>query len=207
MKIIESNNQIKLKIYTELAKEFNAKFNRNREKIQAEIRELASVALITSETFRSLVYGELNSHFGFNEGTASFSVNSIIALIVSKINMTYVQAKATVNGLNSGLYINLYRGTHSILESNEAYIQAENYNIPWLKWLLTEGDKIIVSGYNIKFEDGKGRSGWAIMIQDNSKSWRVPAEYSGVEDDNWITRSLQTSQFKEGLESILSKYL
>lgn len=207
MKIIETNNVIRLKIYTEIAKQMNAKFNKNRSKIQDEIRNLSRIALLSSNTYESLTSGELNVHFGFPVGTATYAVDTIVGLIVSKINLTHIQAKASSAGINSNLYINLYRGTQDILEIGQAYIETDKYNLPWLKWLLTEGDKIIISGYDIRLESGKGRSDGGIMVTNNSGVWRVPPEYAGTEDNNWITQTFSSPAYQQALESILSKYL
>lgn len=207
MKIIESNNAIKLKVYTELAKQMNAKFNKNRGTIQESIRNMSRIALVSSPTYNSLINGELNAQFGFPIGSASISVDKIISLIVGKINLTHLQAKAKSSGISSSLYVNLYRGTQDILETSEAYVDADEYQLPWLKWLLTAGDIIIISGYDIRLEEGKGRSGGGIMVQKNSGVWRVPPEFAGTEDDNWITQVFSSTAYQNELESILSKYL
>jgi hypothetical protein len=62
--------------------------------------------------------------------------------------------------------------------------------IPWVDWLLLEGDSFIISDYTFSASN-RGRSGFGIMVEDVGKAWRVPALYSGTLKNNWVTRTLK----------------
>lgn len=207
MRIIESDNAIKLKLYEEIARALNSSITKNREKILLNIRLLAKTVLLSSNTYNSLINGSLNYHFGFPGQTAQEQVNAIIDYVVNKINLIHYRAKSNTTGINSGLQVNLYRGSEQLLSLPSATIKVEELQIPWLQWLLTEGDSIIISGFSIKLEQGVGRSGGGIMIANNAGSWRVPPEYAGTDEDNWLTRTLGSSIFQNGVEKILKDHL
>ena len=78
--------------------------------------------------------------------------------------------------------------------------------MPWLDWLITEGDKPIVKGYKY-VNDVIGRSGQGIMKQQNGESWRVPPEFAGDINDNFITRALDEPAFISRLTAIIKNAL
>ena len=57
-----------------------------------------------------------------------------------------------------------------------------------LQWLVERGDEIIVACYSYDAQSGLGRSGLGYMSQGGA--FRVPPQFSGTSDDNFITRSL-----------------
>jgi hypothetical protein len=66
--------------------------------------------------------------------------------------------------------------------------------IPWLQWLLIEGDKFIITGYTYIVEPTvveKSRTDKGIMHK-STRSWRVPPAHSGTPDDNFLTRALDS---------------
>ena len=61
--------------------------------------------------------------------------------------------------------------------------------LPRLKWLLTLGDKIIITEFEVEYKDGSGRSGLASMSEGGT--FRVNPSFSGTEENNFITRAFQ----------------
>ena len=76
----------------------------------------------------------------------------------------------------------------------------------WLDWLLKRGDSIIVVNYQYNPQTGIGRSKLGNMVDGGS--FRIPPQFSGTIDDNFITRSFSgptqeqqlTKLFKDILE-------
>ena len=62
-------------------------------------------------------------------------------------------------------------------------------SIPWLKWLLTAGDAIIIGDFGVDYEVGTGRTGGATM-KKSEKPFKVNPLYSGDEVDNFVTRAI-----------------
>ncbi|NCA31122.1 MAG: hypothetical protein EBS93_10465 [Chitinophagia bacterium] len=83
-----------------------------------------------------------------------------------------------------------------VLSSDDALVidNLRGYNLPWLEWLLLEGNKIIVRKQQVEFGPNiASRTGNAIMRPSN-KSWRVPSEFAGTITNNWITRAIDNSE-------------
>ena len=69
----------------------------------------------------------------------------------------------------------------------------KNQKLDWLKWLLLYGDRTIISGYEFTIKnDNKSRTGRGIMQGSVSGSWRVPSDYAGNVDNNWIIKGIES---------------
>ena len=83
-----------------------------------------------------------------------------------------------------------------VLSSDSGFVidALRGYQLPWLEWLLLEGNKAIISKQEVIIGPNKfSRTGLAIMRPSN-KSWRVPSEFAGTIKDNWITRAIDNSE-------------
>lgn len=87
-------------------------------------------------------------------------------------------------------------GLEELLALPEAsFIQTYTRNTPeeirWLEWLLTKGDNIIVYEHCVWYTPGNpnSRSGGAVTAKPGS--FRIRPQWSGVEDNNFITRALE----------------
>jgi len=57
--------------------------------------------------------------------------------------------------------------------------------------LLLYGGQIIVRNYRVKMGSNRAsRTGMAIMVESPGDSWRVPPEFAGTSNNNWVTRAL-----------------
>mgnify|MGYP003646261604 FL=1 len=67
--------------------------------------------------------------------------------------------------------------------------------LEWLKWLLLEGDRVIVANYRFEPSNkGTSRTGEGIMIKTRGGGWNVPPQFAGVDNDNFATRALEGIQ-------------
>ena len=64
--------------------------------------------------------------------------------------------------------------------------------LPWLSWLLTLGDQVIVSTHGVRYKPGTGRSGQAQMKFNYNAPFKVDSAHSGKPDDNFITRTIDS---------------
>lgn len=65
--------------------------------------------------------------------------------------------------------------------------------IPWLDWLLTRGNEMLVFArveQDPKFSKASRTGTNTIMIKTEGKAWGVPAEYSGTLSNNFCTRAI-----------------
>ena len=64
----------------------------------------------------------------------------------------------------------------------------EGGRIPWLNWLLTAGDSILIANFGVEF-GSYGRTGKARM-SGNFAPYKVHSSFSGTPDNNFITRAI-----------------
>jgi len=74
------------------------------------------------------------------------------------------------------------------------YITEKGVEIPWLKSLLLDGTQILVTDFTYvpgDFSDNENnRTGKGMMIESPGSYWRIPSQYSGTLQNNFITRSI-----------------
>ena len=78
-------------------------------------------------------------------------------------------------------------------------------DLHWLQWLLEKGDTIIIDSYEYSPRSGFGRSGGGSMKLGGS--WRVPPEYAGTPENNFISDSLFNNTFQSTLQNIIERNL
>jgi hypothetical protein len=156
-----------------------------------------------------LAHGALVGHFGFPYGTGKERADLIISTIIQNIEVNFRPFKRSGDHFKGGLTVGvLVDGFTDLLELDVSTVTTEKGRIlPWLEWLLKRGRHIIIEEYEVQFIPGKGRSGQAIMIPGSW--WQVPAEHSGTEEDNWLTRSLfaKSVDYASQINNIVSEEL
>lgn len=145
------------------------------------------------DVIRALHEGPLR----YDLGLTADEVNVITTKIPEVISKNVV-VRVTTDGKNSvNLSVEMIRdGLQELLALPEAsFIQTFSSNkettIPWLEWLLTKGDSIVVAGYCVWYTPGNpnSRSGGAVMGKKGS--FRIPPQYSGTPENNFISRALE----------------
>jgi hypothetical protein len=185
-----------------------------------EVKLIVNDAIIASPEYGSLLSGDLLSQFGLPD--PRIAVQSVIDAVVHALRVEVL--KPTPSSLG-GLSVSILRDDFSDALSAEGatYVSVSvakgtSKTIPWLAWLLLEGDKIVLTGYEINLS-AKGRAasrtGSAIMVGERSptsllpprksafRPWRVPPEFSGTISDNWLTRAI--GNVSEQINEVLAK--
>lgn len=196
-------------IFNQIKRRFRAVFNTSP--AISQLRAVVSDLLRDTEEFKQLAYNEspsgLASQLGLPKNQSEHIMETIVDSVVDGLNISF-----TSSGNNYIVVLSFIDSSlRHILNLPEAA-----HDIPWLQWLLVEGDKILVTGHKIVIDYGNtgkytkwSRSGHSLMKKNNSGSWRVPPEYAGTINDNWITRTLENnySQIERSLENILDELL
>ncbi len=140
--------------------------------------------------------GTLAFQFGLREGTGNRVVDRIATRLANSVFLRIYKVRRVRGNIKGRLAIGIIRSDYSDvanLRSGEVKTE-KGVILPWLNWLLFEGDKFIIQDYGIQFGKGKGRSRGAIMLPISDKVkrvWRItPTELTGTVDDNWFTRAL-----------------
>jgi hypothetical protein len=110
------------------------------------------------------------------------------------------------NKLKGGIEVNFQPSNFvNLLSLSEGHIVFNGGDLHWLDWLLKRGDNIIVVNYQYNPESGLGRSGLGNMIPGGA--FRIPPEYSGTDDDNFVTRALIGTQQEKQISKIFQDIL
>jgi len=94
-----------------------------------------------------------------------------------------------------------------VISMSDAYVETRGgWGMWWLEWLLTYGDRFIVKEYRVKMiNSSRSRSGLALMVKDTTSRWRVPPEFSGTTNNNFITKLLDT--MPDDIDNIIEEEL
>lgn len=156
-------------------------------RISPTIKYLSSTivrnALLSSPEYGSLLHGELREAFGLED--ASSVVDNIIYTLTDNIEVRYEPPFDMVVEISRDDF-------QEILSVNGSSYISNNSSINWLEWLLTSGDSIIITSYHLDNSRPRAtsRTGSAVMVPQGT--WRVPPQYSGTSNDNWITRAISS---------------
>lgn len=195
LKLIDNNSKIYTSILDALLPQVNKYMISSTNEIKSKIPNIIKTAIINTPEYESLINGKLKYELGVDSSTEKLA--GLIEIWSGKILVNYKQAKISSNKIVSSVSINMIKADFSdVLYSEYAYVvdSFRGYSLPWLEWLLLEGNKTIVKDYSVKIGLNKySRTGLAVMIP-SKKSWRVPSEFAGTISNNWITRAIDNSQ-------------
>jgi hypothetical protein len=185
-----------------IVKEITKKIKREVPKIKTTItdslRKVVREALVSTEEYQSILQGKLKAELGIPD-----SNSRIIAIIDTWVNNIVVEVKTGTSPLlliTIGIIQDDYGDVLSLPQAQYAYTSKRGQGeIPWLRWLLLEGDKRIITKYEFVSNPKKSRTGMGIMISKERGSWQVPSEFSGTSVDNFATRAFGN------IESVLDR--
>ncbi len=204
--LLKSNDFIEQQILKEIASNLNKSLAKNKNKITAPLKRAIEGWLLGSPEVQSLLstgdIRSLNSLFGLSPGAGASAVSSIINSVANSVDIKFT--KISSKDLSGSLEISFQKTDFSnILSLPQGHQVTEvGTDLHWLDWLLTKGDAVIIAGF---FYDptGDGRSGGGVMKVGGT--FRVPPQYSGTTDNNFITRAFanKNAQISKILSSIL----
>ena len=145
--------------------------------------------------------GDLAGQFGLPDGTSLGVVNKIVTSIQQS---TQVKMKKINKKLEGGLKLTCQPSSFAnLLGIPDGHVKILDGDLHWLRWLLESGNKILVVNYHYTPSVGFGRS--KIGIMDKGGAWRVPPEFAGILDDNFVTRAFLGKE--KDLNALFSRIL
>ena len=171
-----------------LAKEGEQVLKKASSNIRKQVKEVVRRAIATCPEIQELSSGVLKFDFGLTEDPSTAIINSVANS--TRVSVSKISSRG--GSFRGGVRITIQPSTFSNLLSLPVAEQAieKGGSIPWLKWLLTAGDAIIIGEFGVEYEMGTGRSGGATM-KKSEKPFKVNPLYSGDEVDNFITRAIE----------------
>jgi hypothetical protein len=204
LKLLETDQQINQKILQALLTEITNFMNSGVAIIKAELPSILQNAIINTPEYISLLNGKLKYEFGIPD--SNIKLANLIEAWLGNIRYPYMKPIIVGNNIKSSFAVNAVRVDFAeVLYTDDALVidSIRGYNLPWLEWLLLEGNKVIIRQQEVVLGPNKfSRTGFALM-RDSNKSWKVPSEFSGTANNNWITRAIDGVEDK--IELLLEK--
>jgi len=202
LKILESSSQIAKSIANALKPEIDKTLLSASQKATKKLQPIIAEALRSEPEYQSLTSGSLRLEFGIPDPSV---VESIVEKLASTVKVENTPCKIVSNILKGGFKITALKtdDMDGLVGDQDAIVvdSTRGYSLPWLSWLLYEGNKAIVKNYEVKLgNNSNSRTGMAIMITSD-QSWRVPPEFAGKSNSNWTTRAID--RISNQIEDIL----
>lgn len=181
-----------------ITKYVDNKLNIVAHKIVGQLREAVKQALLDQPEVHSLSGGTLEAEIGLSDGRKS--VEEIINVWVNGIHVKQTKARIVKEQIKSSLTIYMIRRDfNDVVNHPSAFVYNKGQKLPWLLWLLTYGDQVIVRDFDVSFNSqhvshSKSRSGKAVMVRKPGDGWRIPPEFSGTRNNNFLTRALDDAE-------------
>lgn len=186
-----NEKEVEKSIVKALREETNNILSKAATHIKLKIRKEIQKRITECPEYKSLVnHGQLQGELGVPN--ARQAMNDILNRWIKSVTIILRPAKTTGNDIKAFLDIDMIDGTfQDVLSIQSAkFTTDKGEEIPWLEWLLTAGDSIIIRDYDIVFNAKYSRTGLNIMLKSVSSNWRIPPEFSGTINNNFVTRAL-----------------
>jgi hypothetical protein len=191
-KLLESNKDIESKILTALLSDVTDMIKNSGNKISATIKNIVINAIQSSPEYQSLISGSLKAEFGIPDPERRLS--ELLNLWTKKVSVIYKPPKISNSRITTSFKLELIRADLSDVLGSDIAIVTDSLSgksVHWLEWLSLAGDKTIIKDYTVVYgRNRRSRTGLAIMRESVGSRWRVPAEFAGTINNNWITRSI-----------------
>lgn len=205
IQIVDSVKTIEKNINKAISDLVNDIIRRNLTKITTSVKSLIPPWISSQPEIQSLLSNtpeSLAGQFGIPGATSSI-ISSIINSIVGATEVKFVPYSANLKG---GLELRFQpKDFANLLALPDGHTVYRGGDLHWLDWLLKRGDSIIITNYQYNPQTGLGRSGLGNMVTGNA--FRVPPQFSGTVDNNFITRAFIGSQQEQQLTAIFQRLL
>lgn len=197
VKLLGTNKDIANEISLALLKDVSTYFDNITNQISQNIPNFVIQSITDQPEYSALIGGKLQYELGITNPEQRLS--EILETIRSGTIIDIKPPKVISNKITSKFQLKMIKKDFSDLLSigSSSFTSEKGSEIDWLRWLLLEGDSIIISDYMFILGPNRAsRTGMGIMKPSSSRSWRVPPEYAGSINNNWITRGLDSASQK-----------
>lgn len=199
LKLLDSIQEIEKKINKASSEVINQRINKSLQLIKNNVKSIASNYILDQPEIQSLYGGYLQGAFG--KINAPNSAESIRLSVLNSISVVLDKFSPSLKGsLSVNIQPNDFLNLLSLSQGHTIY---QGGDLHWLNWLLTRGDEIIIVDYYYDPQGGVGRTGLGNM--KDGGAFRVPPEFSGTIENNFITRALTNDSIIKDINSIIEK--
>lgn len=191
LKLVESNKDIQQLMLNAMLPDVKKFMDNGIAKIKSGLPPIVQQAIRNTPEYDSLSSGKLKYEFGI-AGVDS-KLSSLLNIWSTNISYSYQAPRLNNNKIKAYFSASMIKADFSdVLYADYAAVvdTVRGYSLPWLEWLLLEGNKTIIKNYEVVLGPSLySRTGSALM-QSSRRSWSVPSEFAGTINDNWITRAI-----------------
>lgn len=190
VKIVETEREIQKRILDALKRKLFSALGNTGKFIRRDVVNLVLKAIKNTPEYNSLLGGKLQGELGVPD--VEERLNQLMAVWAKSMIFTASPVTRSAQSLKGKLTLSMIKKDFSDVLSLPAsvYTTQKGEEIPWLRWLLLEGDRIILRDYEVQLRSGQGRTGLGLTIERQSATWRVPPEFSGTVTNNFVTRAI-----------------
>jgi hypothetical protein len=190
MLVITSDNEINQQIAEQWKDYLNYGLRNAANKIRERLLERTRELILANSTSQNLMTGDLAKELGIIDGRSI--MEEIIVAVQESIEFDFQPITSDFKG---GYIIRILKADFQDVLGipDAAYTSSNGVLIPWLNWLLFAGESPVIYGYRVELNPNNptnSRTG-AIMVK-NAGAWSVPAVDAGTQDDNFLTRALES---------------
>lgn len=206
LKLIDSPVQIQKDINRALADHVNQIVIKGRGKLLSRVKPLVANWILEQPEVESLLDGKSGSlaaqvgiPHGQNEAVVEYLVSAMVSATNIKIqpfDVKLTRGRLDLNFQPSDFGNLLDAGIFEV-------VTKKGIKLEWLRWLLEEGSKPIIIGYEYTPSSGKGRSNAGTMKAGSA--WRIEPSFAGTPDNNFITRAF--SRREKDIEKLFAQVI
>lgn len=200
LQLLDSPGQIKHKIMDAMRREITRRLGSMafRTALQRRSRKALKDALESTNVYQSMVAhdGRLRAELGVVDSETA--MNRLVRDWVKTVEVKVMPPKrfANIGFFGSIVTIEAVQADYQdVLDKAYASYQTEKgETIPWLQWLLKEGDRILIVTHKVfhpSVPTARSRTGTnTIMKKTRGAGWGVPAAFAGTDQHNFCTRAI-----------------
>jgi len=195
--LVETTKQITKKILIEIRDQLRKIFPITLPRLQLKTKKLVRQAIQRQREYISLLGGTLQGELGVPESGRRLSV--ILDTYIDSIIVKLLPIQIRVRTMTVKIVIQFDAQFIELLSLSEAaYLTEKGETIPWLRWLLIEGD-LTITEYTFntvpsEVVDKYSRTGLGLMFKRKGGRWSMPTEFRGTIGNNFITRAIASIQ-------------
>ncbi|MDC0297109.1 hypothetical protein OAK92_00905 [Crocinitomicaceae bacterium] len=196
LELVDSNSKIKKDLLKALATEANKVLASNVRRIEKEIKLAVARWVSSSDEFDAIetenAVNSLNAQLGLPAGQGALAVEQIKQAVISSIEIELTSKKnKKIDSISLTINVQPEDFRNILGLSSGVIVTDAGTGLEWLNWLINLGTSTVVFGFSYT-PSVDGRSGGGKM--DSGGTWRVPPQYAGTIDNNFITRTLNGKQ-------------
>jgi len=205
IKLTDSNKSIGDAMLRALLPDVKKYFDKISNNLQTKLPPIIINSIRSQPEYDSLLGGSLKAQFGIPDSASR--VEAILSSIQNSVVVKQKSLNISSGQIKGGIKLQMIKSDfNDLISMGESVVVTEKgTDLNWLSWLLIEGDAIIISDYTfVAGPFDTSRTGMGIMRQSGG-AWRVPPEFAGQINNNWITRAIDAaaSEIDNTLQSIL----